>query len=259
MTIAALRKRIVLESPQRTQPKEFGPELLVAVSDGSAALVNSLQDGTVTVEQIDFFLQRSFEALPHTNKKDLLAALLCKKAWLLFRQGRGEDGLQQYEEALRIKEAPSTWASKGMDLLQAERLDEAFDAFRNSYSLREGFGPQKQAHLENLIGAWSVAALLRCLSGILEQDFREAEKGVFEYIELLDKTKKDKLEYMVLSLEVAQPVPGDIKAGLEELELMVRLLSIKDAFERWRAFTKEISKVWPEGVSAVDAIREQRE
>jgi len=40
---------------------------------------------------------------------------------------------------------------------------------------------------------------------------------------------------------------------------MVRLLSIKDPFDRWRELTKEISKVWPEGVSALDAIREQRE
>ncbi len=29
--------------------------------------------------------------------------------------------------------------------------------------------------------------------------------------------------------------------------------------EGWRALTEEISKVWPEGVSAVDAIREQRD
>ena len=56
-----------------------------------------------------------------------------------------------------------------------------------------------------------------------------------------------------------QPVPEDLREALEELEVMVRLLSIKDPFDGWRALTKEISKVWPEGVSAVDAIREQRD
>jgi hypothetical protein len=64
-----------------------------------------------------------------------------------------------------------------------------------------------------------------------------------------------------------QPVPEQTKEqarqflqeAQEELGLAVRLLSIKDPFEGWRALTQEISKVWPEGVSAVDAIREQRE
>ena len=52
---------------------------------------------------------------------------------------------------------------------------------------------------------------------------------------------------------------GNLKAALDELELMVRLLSIEDPFEGWRELTKEISKVWPKGVSALDAVREQRE
>ena len=258
MTIAMLCKRMGLEPPQQTRPEELGPVFLAVESDQSAGLVKSLQDSTVTVEQIDSFLQQGFDTLPDAQKTDLLGALLCKKAWLLFRQGREEEGLKQYDEALRIKDEAFTWAWKGMDLLQAERLDEAFHAFRNSYSLRDDFGPRLQAYLGKLIGAWSVAALLRALSGVLEQDLLEAEKGVFEYIELLDKAKTDDLDYMVLNLAMQPPVPQDIKAGLEELELMIRLLSIKDSFERWRAFTEEISKVWPEGVSAVDTIREQR-
>ena len=64
---------------------------------------------------------------------------------------------------------------------------------------------------------------------------------------------------MVLNLAVELPVPEDIQAGLEELSLMVRLLSITDPFEGWRALTMGISKVWPKGLSAVDAIREQRD
>ena len=55
------------------------------------------------------------------------------------------------------------------------------------------------------------------------------------------------------------PCPRTLREALEELDLMVRLLSIKDPFDGWRALTKEISKVWPEDVSAVDAIREQRD
>ena len=54
-------------------------------------------------------------------------------------------------------------------------------------------------------------------------------------------------------------VPAELQAALEELEIMVRLLLIKDPFDRWRELSKEIGAVWPEDVSAVDAIREQRE
>ena len=54
-------------------------------------------------------------------------------------------------------------------------------------------------------------------------------------------------------------MPKEFQEALEELEVMVRLLSVKDPFEGWRALTKELTKVWPAGVSAVDAVREKRE
>ena len=93
----------------------------------------------------------------------------------------------------------------------------------------------------------------------MEEDLPEAQKGVKEYLEGRDKAIGEELELVLGKLAAAQPVTPQLEAGLEELELMVRLLSIKDPFEGWRELAKEITKVWPEGVSAVDAIREQRE
>ena len=75
---------------------------------------------------------------------------------------------------------------------------------------------------------------------------------------MLVKAKKDNIEYLALNSAVEDPMPEDIKMGLTGLELMVRLLSIKDQFERWETFTNEMSKVWPDDVTAVDAAREQR-
>ena len=236
----------------------LAPDYTSIIQDASAGLVKAIQNDTVTVEQIDSFLQETLRLLPESKQPRAHVFLLSKKAWLVSQEGKLEEALQLYDEALKIEETPSTWASKGMALLQLERLDEAFEAFRHSYSLRGEFGARKQAHLENLLGVWSVGALLRGLSGILDQDVREAEQGVFEYIELLNKAKEDNLQHMVLKLEAEQPVPEEIKSALEELVVMVRLLAIEDPFERWREFTKEISEVWPQGVSAVDAIREQR-
>ena len=62
-----------------------------------------------------------------------------------------------------------------------------------------------------------------------------------------------------MHLSMDDTVPANLKDAMEELGLMVKLLSIEDPFEGWREFSKEISKVWPEGVSAVEAVREQRE
>ena len=58
---------------------------------------------------------------------------------------------------------------------------------------------------------------------------------------------------------MGEKASANLKAALDELELMVRLLSIEDPFEGWRELSKEVSKVWPRDVSAVDEIREQRE
>jgi len=198
--------------------------------------------------------------LPDSKKQPTLDYLLCKKAWLASEEGRLEEALRLYEEALEVAgESPSTWALKGAALLQLEKIDEAFQAFQRAYSLRDNFGPQKQGYLKDLFAVWSATALLMGLFGILEQHIGEAQKGAVEYIDLLQKAKNENLESFVVNLAIEQPLSDEVKDALEELELMVRLLSIKDPFEGWRELGREISKVWPKGVSAVDAVREQRE
>ncbi|MCH9018249.1 MAG: hypothetical protein IIB89_10885 [Chloroflexi bacterium] len=89
-----------------------------------------------------------------------------------------------------------------------------------------------------------------------------AQNGVEEYLRVLREVKIQALESAVMlpiGKETGESVPPDLQAALDELELMVRLLAIEDPFEGWREFTKEISKVWPKDISAVEAIREQRD
>lgn len=255
MVIASLSEQLGLRPHQEMLPESLGAEHLGTVEAASASLAKALRDDTVTIKEINEFLQTNPQFSP--NLRD---HLLSKKAWLLSREGRLEEALECYDQALtHDEEIPSAWTLKGTALLQLERIDEAFYAFRNAYTHRHLFGPQRQIHLENLLAVWSTSALLRGLLGILKQDIGEAQTGVAEYISLLDLAKEDKLEAMVLNLAVEQPVSEEIKAALEELALMMRLLSIKDPFEGWRELSKEISKVWPKDVSAVDAIREQRD
>ena len=259
MTIEQLAKKLGLKIFPESLQSEFATEELGVVEAASSSLVESIRNNTLSVKQIDSFIEKNLHLLPASKRPDVLEFLLCTKAGLLFVEGNTEEGLKEYDNALGVKEMPSTWALKGTALLQLERLDEAFEAFRKAHSLRENFGPQKQAYLVELFGGWSIAALLRGLFGILQEDIHEAKKGVDEYIAVLERAEGDNLASAVLNLAVERPVSEDLQAALEELEIMVRLLSIKDPFEGWRELTKEISKVWPKGVSAVDAIREQRE
>jgi tetratricopeptide (TPR) repeat protein len=218
-------------------------------------LVKSIKGGTVTVEEIDSLLGKA----PQITL-ELRAYLLSKKASLLCQQDRVEEGLRWYDEALKTEEIPSTWALKGTALLQLERLDEAFQAFQQAYLLRENFGPQKQGYLKDLLQGWSTAAALRGVFGISQHDSRELQKGVEEYLGVLDKARAENLgDAATVYLKAVEPASDELQEVIEEWELAVRLLSIKNPFDRMRALAKEVSKVWPKGVSAVDAVREQRD
>jgi tetratricopeptide (TPR) repeat protein len=259
MGVVALAKQLGLEKPWEKLDKASIQELATDLATLSASFlvvdwVKSIREQKITGEDIDYFLKPSFHGTPAQK-----AALLSMKACLLTRPYHAEEWLGWYDEALRTWETPSTWALKGTALLQLERLDEAFQAFQQAYLLRENFGPQKQGYLEDLFKGWSTAALLRGLFGILEQDSRELQKGVDEYLGVLDKARVEKLEdAATVHLKAEDPASVELQEVIEEWELAVRLLSIKDPFEGWWALSKEISKVWPKGVSAVKAVREMR-
>jgi hypothetical protein len=45
----------------------------------------------------------------------------------------------------------------------------------------------------------------------------------------------------------------------DEFEVMFTVLSIEDPFERWKVLARKIGERWPKEVSAVEAIREERQ
>lgn len=241
-----------------------------------ASLAKSIRDGTVTIEEIDSLLKQTPRVDPV-----LTEYLLSKKAWLLLRQGDQEDALRHYDQALEInEESPSTWALKGTALLELQRIDEALQAFQKAYSLRGYFGTQKREYLKDLFWVWGTVTFFLGLDAVLEQDSTGLQQRVEEFLDIQERANEEGLGGIpgkVLFREPGIEEPGkvsgsvertlvlhihetpELKEALEELELTIRLLSIKDPFEGFRALSKEISKHWPEGVSAVDAIREQRD
>ncbi len=249
-------------------------------------LARRIREGTATLEELDSFLNTAHHASPVQRQP-----LLVLKAGLLYKQDRYEEALKCCNEALAHGEYHFARILKGTLLLQTQRFDEALQSYQTAYTRPNNLGAAKRRDfLRVLFWVWSMAALVRGLDGVLKQNPSELQLGVQEYLEILDKARgkglgdsSAQLPFQedirvrfsenlpdALDKEYAakgQPVPEGaieqahqlLRDALDELELAVRLLSIKDPFEGWRALSHEISKVWPAGVSAVDAIREQRD
>lgn len=247
-------QRVTQENLARAAIEEHASALASLVP----GLLKSIKEGTLTLEEVDSFLQRIPQVPP-----DLQQYLISEKAWLLLRQGQGEEALHQYDQALSINpDSAVIWARKGAALLELSRVDEAFQHFQQAYSLRDNFGSQKQGYLKDLFQGWSTGAVSKGLTAIREENVQKLRTGVQEYLEVQERARNEGIEGTEVKLvigEDGESVPQQLRDTIEEWELAVRLLSIKDPFEGWRALTKEMTKVWPEGLSAVDAVREQRE
>ena len=259
------------ERLERASTKEHAASLETALP----SLAKSIRAGTVTVNDIDSFLNE----FPNIQT-EIKGYLLSKKGYLLFQQGKQEDGLRNYDVSLATKETPSTWALKGTALLQMGRIDKALQAFQEAFDLRDDFGPQKQEYLKDLFSTWGTTMFFLGLDAVLAQDSRELENRVKEFLAIEDKARNEGLagipggvvfrepaieelsvssDYSDRNLIIETQETPELRDALEELALTIKLLSIKDPFEGFRAMSKEISKHWPEGLSAVDAIREQRD
>lgn len=251
-----------ITEPTLEPEKALTPEQLHTLDASPKTLAKKIRDGTATVDEVESFLQER-PKIPSGLKNLLVGFLSAKKAGLLLRDNRAEEAVACAERALAHDNgSPVNWLAKGAALLQLERFEEATGSFETAFSSRERFGSQIDQYIPILIHSWSGSALLHGLSGLLHQNVAMAQRGVEEYLRVLDEAKAADLESAVMAPSgsaAEDSVPPELQAALEELELMVRLLSIKDPFEGWREFSKEISKVWPKDVSAVDAIREQRE
>ncbi|MBI4328858.1 MAG: hypothetical protein HY685_03220 [Chloroflexi bacterium] len=127
--------------------------------------------------------------------------------------------------------------------------------------------PKLRDFLGVLTQSWAaLGALYAIFEGILPSRLSEAEFGVQHCIAAkrfaeeagLSPPKLD-IKIKIAEAEEAREDAREFKRAVDELNTMIRLLSIEDPFEGWRVLREEISKVWPAGVSAEDAIREQRD
>ena len=172
--------------------------------------------------------------------------------------GQFEEALKAFEKALRFKkDFPQALNNKGVTLSSLGRYTEAFACFDEVFDSRgvlQGGGA-------SLYQFWATLALAQGLDAMLTNDIPTFKEAGYKYIDILERAEQDGMGQAVEDALVQfkdQLKKRKDKKAFEEVELFARLMKIKDPLEGWRALSEEISKVWPKGVSAVEAIREQR-
>ena len=175
-----------------------------------------------------------------------------------LQAGKEEEAVRAFEKALKLNpNDPGSWMGKGLALGLMKRASDSDHAFQKSFDLREDFPDGGRA----LNATWTVVALAQGLDAILTNDIPIFKEAGYKYIDILEKAEQDGMGQAVEDALVQfkdQLKKRKDKKAFEEVELFVRLMKIKDPLEGWRGLSEEISKVWPKGVSAVEAIREQR-
>ena len=225
------------------------------------AIASKLASGSATLEDVEGYL-RTTPDVPTRLRPSLSQFLRTKRGWILVKTGREEEALAD-AAALIKSDAKSVdgWTLRAVALLNSERFEEACQSFKTAFEFTEEAASPRLKYRKALIFGWSGCALLWSMRGIINEDLPEAEQGVEEYLKLKSLALESGLLDSVVTPADKKTIKRLPKAQLEafeELELMVRLLSIENPFEAWQEFTKAISKVWPRDVSAIDAIREQR-
>lgn len=180
-------------------------------------------------------------------------------ARLLARLGRMDEAEVLLRKILRSDPTfAAAQANLAMVLYDKDHYEEAIAALDAAYKHRKALGDQ----LTDLYRLASMIVLLVGVEAVSARDLRRSDTAVGEFVELKKRAKRDGAERIIAeAVDVArsQLVPKELQPALEDFLVGVKLMAIEDPWEAWDALAEEISKVWPKDVSAVDAIREQRD
>ncbi len=184
-----------------------------------------------------------------------------------------EEALQAFRRARQVCSEAGTTARliESQVLTLLKRYDEAFAACQEgrrdllgpylaALSSQPSLAAWAQEEERNFYGYWAQVGIAEGLEGLQKSDLHDFDAGGEKVIAVLRAAREAGQEKAVWEAmdKVEAGLSPEQRPLMEELRLYVRLMSIEDPFEGWRALGEEISKVWPKGVSAVDAIREQR-
>ncbi|MFH1560678.1 MAG: tetratricopeptide repeat protein [Chloroflexota bacterium] len=185
---------------------------------------------------------------------------------VLLQIGMAQQRLGQYDDALdtfdqvmeRWPDDADVWVFRSAPLVSLGRVQEARESLEEAYLRRHTYSPSV---IWSLYFYGAMLSLRLGVSSVEARSLPDLETATKAFIMWRERAR---LDNQVAAFEEAEAAAKEKLAteqseAYEEFMLSVRLGSIEDPFDRWKELGKEISKVWPKGVSAVEAIREQRD
>ena len=185
------------------------------------------------------------------------------KSIVLLGLGETKGAIETLQEAIRhVDDEPAIWSITGVAHARSGEFGEAQKAFEKAFAYKNGPSAMDTVSYK----AWANSIVSLGISALLGGNVTDFEAAGFAYIDVLEKAQKegagaaveDVLLQIKSMLQQKKRKARQALAAFEELEVFINLMKIKDPFEGWRALGKVISESWPKGVSAVQAIREQR-
>lgn len=108
--------------------------------------------------------------------------------------------------------------------------------------------------------AASAFALIKAVGYLIDEDPQPAGEAVDEYLDLRRRAKQNNLSSAIIGLpKDGVAIDKHTRYLICELMGMVTLHSIEDPIERHKALLRLIRNEWPQGVTAEEIIREQRD
>lgn len=170
---------------------------------------------------------------------------------------RYEEALQALNEALRLSpDYAQGWYNKGVTLEKLERFEEARQAWQQALALKDQL-TDRGAKVYLTLGALLVVGGLRHIQA---KALEEAEETARAFIGLRRRAENENMGRVMdeaLNQAKAELSKKDMKF-FDEFGVMLAVLAVEDPLERWRALGEKISQKWPNGLSAVEAIRKER-
>lgn len=216
----------------------------------------ALARGGMAPEALEVF-ERILDQQPkHTGS-------LLGKAFVLLDLGETKAALATLQRALTyIDDEPVIRSATGVAHARLGEFGEAQSAFEKAFDQKDG-----PSYFDTVsYKAWASSIIASGVNAIIDQNITGFEVAGFAYIDVLEKAQKDgagpvvedSLVQIKLTLQQKKRKGRQALAAFEELEIFINLMKIEDPLEGWRALGKVISESWPKGLSAVQAIREQR-
>lgn len=238
----------------------------VLVPKVAAAIKERLDQG----DSPEAILRELIRSAGETTEDEGLAHLW--SALYYLAEGQSERALDECSAARRAwpDGSPIIQLFEAHALLPLRRYDEAFSSFAASHrtlwpvyqSLQEAsyLSPYVEQRKVDLYERWALVGVVQGLEGLLALNLGDLEKGGEKVVAVLQQARADGQEETIWSTitQVEQSLSSEQQRQVQEFRDFVRLIAIEDPFEGLRALAKRISKVWPQDIDCVEAVREQR-